>query len=93
MSYALALSDKARDSLRQLPVWLQEETLDELDRLADGGVPLPPRRDNSRLVVHDLVRERIAEKHYVFLTLESGGPTNVLTVWAIGHTFRTGATS
>ena len=37
MSYALELSAVALDRLRDMPVWLQEETLDELDQLAAGG--------------------------------------------------------
>jgi hypothetical protein len=41
VSYVLAFSRRALEDLRQLPVWLQEETLDQIERIAE---------DPSRLV-------------------------------------------
>ncbi len=83
MSYALVLSDNATQGLRQLEVWLDEETRDELEALAD----VPERLDNSASAtsVFDFTRQRGEFTHYIFLVLRVDKIAKVLQVQAIGH--------
>lgn len=55
MSYALELTEPARADLRQFELWLQEETLDEIDLLATSP-PRTARRTGD--LVKDFVRHR-----------------------------------
>ena len=82
MSYVLAFTDRALDDLRGLDIWLQEETLDELDRLAE--TPPLPRRRHLGAVVHDIVRERNECRYYVFISLLPDAATNELRVIELG---------
>jgi len=82
VSYGYMLSERALAGLRKMELWLQEETLDELDRLT-AQQPFPGRRIGE-LIVRDFVRERGTNRHYVFLTLFPNAPAQTLTVSNIG---------
>lgn len=65
MSYALALSDNAIQGLRGIEAWLAEETLDELEALAD--VPERIGASVSATAVFDFTRERgVISPSYIF---------------------------
>ena len=83
MSYALVLSDNVIQGLRHLEIWLAEETLDELEALAD----VPERLDNSASAtsVYDFTRTRGDVIHYIFLVLRPNKKLEILQVQAIGH--------
>ena len=83
MSYALVLSDNAIRSLREIEVWLAEETLDELEALAD--VPERIQSSVSATSVFDFTRERGSLIHYVFLVVRADKRAKLLQVEAIGH--------
>ena len=91
MSYVLVLSDNAVQALRQLDVWLAEETLDELEGLAD----VPERLDNSASAtsVYDFTRIRGDVIHYIFLVLRPEKTSETLQVQAIGHYSRSAGDS
>ena len=82
MSYALQITEPAQVGLRSLESWLQEETLDELDRLAANPGILPRRRLGD--VVHDFVRERAGVTYYVFLTIYPDEDKKVLRLDGVG---------
>jgi tRNA splicing ligase len=68
VSYAWELADRAREQLRAMETWLQEQTLDVIDSIAISPAPVEhPRRLDE--FVQDFVRERGGIRHYVFLTL------------------------
>lgn len=82
MSYAYTLSDRALAGLRKMEIWLQEETLDELDRIA--SLPKLPGRRIGQAIVFDFVRERSAGRAYVFITVFPDEMSRVLRVTDIG---------
>jgi plasmid stabilization system protein ParE len=88
VSYVLAFSRRALEDLRQLPVWLQEETLDQIERIAEDPSRLV-RRGRLPTSVFDFIATRPPETHYIFLTLEPDPPANVLRVLTLGHHART----
>lgn len=81
MSYAYQLSERALAGLRRMEPWLQEETLDELDRLTAD----PPKgRRIGEAIVCDFVRDRGPHRFYVFITLFPDLTTQVLRISEIG---------
>lgn len=82
MSYAYHLSERALAGMRRMEPWLQEKTLDELDRLTAN--PPPPGRRVGEAIVCDFVRDRGAERFYVFLTLFPDPTVQTLRVSDIG---------
>ena len=68
MSWGLRLAGDAIADLRDLEIWLQEEVLDELDRLIDDPAMLSQRR-TTPTVVFDFTRDRAGDRHYVFVRL------------------------
>lgn len=82
MGYAYTLSERALIGLRKMETWLQEETLDELDRLA--AAPEIRGRRVGEAVVFDFVRDRNAQRSYVFLTVFPDELTRTLRVRDIG---------
>ena len=77
MSYALELTEPALDDLIRLDVWLQEETLDELDRLA---LDPPIRRRRIGDFVHDFVRRGSGGISYVFVTFSIHAASGVRSI-------------
>jgi len=69
-----------------MEIWLQEETLDELDRLAAD--PPAPARHLAGAAVHDFVRERGHERFYVFITVIPDRANMALRVSEIGSHVR-----
>jgi hypothetical protein len=84
VSYALAFSSVAREAFNRLEVALQEDVLDELDRLAAAADALP-HRPLPLSALHDLRRDTADHADYVFLTLEYDPPQRTLTVRRLGH--------
>jgi hypothetical protein len=83
VSWAWAFSEQARAALLRLDVWLQEETLDELDRLAESPGQLR-RGGASPVGIADFIRDHGPQRYYVFLSIELNPSTRVLEVIAIG---------
>jgi hypothetical protein len=82
VSFTLALGDEAIEGLHALEIWLQEETLDELELLASN--PPARRRGHTTAAVHDFKRERRGVTYYVFLTYRLNATTHVIHVRTIG---------
>jgi plasmid stabilization system protein ParE len=89
VSYALVFSKRALDDLKQLPTWLQEDALDEIERLSQGPHHHPARRGTLRAQVFDFTRRRPPETHYVFLTFQSDASAKALRILTLGHFART----
>jgi len=74
VSYALEYSREANEARHLLPIWLQEETIDEIDRLCDDEAAMRAaeiaKRRKSKYVVFDFVRLQGLIRHYVFLTID-----------------------
>ena len=87
MSYALEFTDPAREDFQRLDLWLQEETLDELDLLAANP---PARRTRVGDLVHDFVRRQGDATVYVFVTVWPDIANRLLRVKAIGVYVRPG---
>ena len=66
MTYALEIADPARDALGRLEGWLAEETLDEIEKLAERP---PQQRSQTATSVHDFVRVRGTSRFYVFIVV------------------------
>ena len=82
MSYAYTLSERARAGLAKMDVWLQEDTLDELDQIAAR-----PKLQGRRIgegVVFDFVRDRGTERAYVFITAFPDEQSHLMQVRDIG---------
>ena len=84
MSYSLSVAADARAALASLELWLQEQTLDEIERVLHEPSLLVPRR-GEELVIHDFTRAHAGRTHYVFLTIRPDHPAASLEVLAIGH--------
>lgn len=84
MSYGIAFSNAALDAFHRLDPELQEDVLDELDRLA-AAADLLTARSLSLAHLFDLTRERTGLAHYVFLTLEYDPQRSVLHVQRLGY--------
>jgi plasmid stabilization system protein ParE len=85
VSYALAFSERALDDLRRLPAWLQEDALDEIERLSENPDDRPARRGSLRAQVLDFMRKRPPETHYVFITFQADSSAKTLRVLTLGH--------
>lgn len=81
MSYALDLTDRAVEQLQTLDIWLQEEALDELDRIAAGEQSLS---EKVGTVVDDFVRVREGKKFYVFFTISVDASSRTIRVKQVG---------
>lgn len=84
MSYGIAFSNASLDGFCRLDAELQEDVLDELDRLALAA-DLLPKRSLPLAQLYDLIRERAGIIHYVFLTLEYDPHRSVLQVQRLGY--------
>ena len=83
MSWAWALNEQSRAALLRLDIWLQEETLDELDRLAERPGQLR-RSGASPVCIADFVRDQDQQRHYVFLSIELNPSSRTLEVIDVG---------
>jgi len=81
VSFALDITEAGRADLRQLDTWLQEEILDELERLV---VKPPTRRIAGGDLVHDFTRTREGRTFYVFLRLKLVYTAELLRLKSIG---------
>ncbi len=83
--YAPRYSARATAELRHLEVWLQEDVLDEVDRLVDSlPVPDVAQRLASGRTVDDLYRVVGGVKYYVFITTELDVAARELRVLSVG---------
>jgi len=69
-----------------LEIWLQEETLDELEKIAENPQLLRRRRESQ--AVFDFTRVHDSGFHYVFLEVEPRDEQQVLFVLTVGHFVR-----
>ena len=83
-NWALAFNEQSRAALRSLDPWLQEEILDELDRLSVNPGQLR-RGGASPVCIADLTRDQELRRHYVFLSIEINASNLTLEVVDIGH--------
>ena len=81
MSYALRIAGDAIVDLRQLDASLQEDVLDELDKIADSPTRL--RTDSLGEAVHDFDCRPQESAYIVFLRLHVDHLARVLTVLSI----------
>ena len=87
MSYGLELAADARAAFASLEIWLQEQVLDELERLLENPSRLMVRPGES-VAVHDFVCIRGDRKYYIFLTIRPDYAVTQLTVLSLGHVER-----
>jgi hypothetical protein len=80
----LAFNEQARAALLRPDPWLQEEILDELDRLALNPGQLR-RGGASPVCIADLTRDHDNLRHYVFLSIETNASIRILEIIDIGH--------
>jgi hypothetical protein len=83
-NWVLAFNEQARAALLRLEPWLQEEVLDELDRLAHNPGHLR-RAGASPASVADFTRDHEGRRHYVFLSIELDPAAKTLGLIDIGH--------
>jgi hypothetical protein len=67
VSYSLIVTAKYQSEFSALPIWLQEETLDEIDKLLEFPAQTCPK--SLEEVVFDFVRSSEGKTHYIFITL------------------------
>jgi hypothetical protein len=87
VSWGLSIARDAIADLGVLEPWLQEEVLDELERLCVS----PPRpRPGSRgaEIVHDFERTSAGVRHVVFIRLRADESTSTLSVLSIVDVLR-----
>jgi len=82
VSYALRFTERGSADLNRLEIWLQEETLDELDKVAAD--PPAPNRRLAGAAVYDFVRERGQNRFYVFVTVLTDVAARELRILEIG---------
>jgi hypothetical protein len=87
VNYVYELGERANRELRQLPSWLGEEILDELEALVDS--PLADRFKSPAGAVLDFKRQNGNDVFYVFLTFTAYPVRKLLHVTTIGtHVMR-----
>lgn len=84
MSYTLDLAGDAAADLRDLEPWLQEEVLDEIDRLAADPSVLRPRLPGGT-VIHDVTRDHAGSRHYLFITVHRDDARRRVGVHSVAH--------
>jgi hypothetical protein len=87
VSYSLSLAADASRALASLEAWLQEETLDEIERLLHNPEQLTVRHGDV-VAIHDFTRTHAGRTHYVFLTVRPDHPNRRLDVLRLGHHVR-----
>ena len=84
MSYSLSVAADARAALASLDPWLQEETLDEIERLLHDPQRLTVRHGDV-VSVYDFTRVIAGRTHYVFLTIRPNHTAANLELLRLGH--------
>jgi hypothetical protein len=87
VSYALEMSDEALGELLEMEMWLQEEALDEIEKVANKP-ELLRRRGVPAEAVFDFTRQAEEGIHYVFVTLEVDDTARMLKIMTLGHFFK-----
>lgn len=83
MSYSLIVSPEYQSAFLALPIWLQEETLDEIDRLVVAPAQIYPQ--SLKDVVFDFVRSFDGKTHYIFLTIRPDHAARFVEMISLGH--------
>ena len=82
MSWAYRIVGDAVADLRALELWLQEEVLDELDRLCLAP-PVPRSPTKTGEIIVDFERASSGVRHVVFMRLRRDEPKAMLTILGI----------
>ena len=84
--YAPKFSDRPSAEWHALEPWLQEEVLDEVDRLLESlPAPSVSQRLNPEEVVYDSARTAAGVQHYLFITTTLDVGARVMWVVRVGH--------
>ena len=81
MSYGYHITGDALADLREFDGWLQEEVLDELERLAQDPKRLRAGKDGE--AIHDFDRRLQDVRHVIFVSVRLNDAAQVLTVIGI----------
>jgi hypothetical protein len=84
VNYTYSVADEYQRAFSALPIWLQEQTLDELELLLDHPEQLIVRGGDG-LAVHDFVRKTGNTSHLVFLTVRPDPAAGTLALLRLGH--------
>ena len=84
MNYTYSAADEYKLAFSALPIWLQEQILDELELLLAHPEQLIVRGGEG-LAVHDFVRKREDTSHLVFLTIRPDPASGTLALLRLGH--------
>jgi hypothetical protein len=87
VNYTYSATDDYKQAFFALPIWLQEEILDELERLLAHPERLIVRGGDG-LAVHDFARKTANVSHLVFLTIRPDGVSGILNLLRLGHVER-----
>lgn len=87
MNYTYNAAAEYNRAFSQLPLWLQEETLDELELLLAHPERLVARGGDG-LAVHDFARKDGNESHLIFLTIRPDAKAGILNLVRLGHVTR-----
>src|SRR5258708_4966306 len=82
VSNTYELTDRAWADFKKLDIWLQEETLDEIEIVAANPSSLKARL--QRNAVHDFVRVHGGRQYYVFVTIVSDASAGRFLIKEIG---------
>ena len=83
MSLAFHLAADAVADLRRLDLWLQEEVLDEIDRLCNHPDDIPPTEFDDATSDYSVVRERDGKLSEVLLRVSRNEGRQSLTVLGV----------
>lgn len=84
MSYGIAFAGDSLVDLKSLELWLQEEVLDELERLIADPSSLPSASADAE-IVYAFSRDINRTWHYVAVTLGRNDVSQTLTVLGLSH--------
>lgn len=84
MSYSLIVTHKYQAAFASLPIWLQEETLDETELLLTAGAQIR-HRPGEPYVIRDFTRLVGGRIYYVFLTIAADHAAEELTMVDVGY--------
>jgi len=78
----LRIAGDATADLRELEPWLQEEVLDEVEKLLQSA-PAGLRLDSMGVAVHDFERDILGQRYVVFMRVHVDRQKSLLTVLGI----------
>ena len=87
MNWGLSIARDAIADLQALDPWLQEEVLDEVDRLC-ANPPRPRPGSPDPEIIHDFERTSAGVRHVVFIRIRRRDTTSTLSVLSIVDVIR-----